>query len=154
MAYLVSVQHVLQIKVNFSKHVMVVLGKGKKPNICGSMLYIILLGVFGCSVTLAPSTTNFQTSKFCGIRLGIWPLFGIKQIICLKEFPYQICQETRKLYFIDSFFLFVLVKRIPCPPIFLNISSLHLNKILLLSVCFLTWKVACIYVSAVQKEKM
>ena len=38
-------------------------------------------GAFGWSVILESSMTDFQTSKFCGIGLGIWPLFGIKHMI-------------------------------------------------------------------------
>ena len=34
--------------------------------------------VFGWSLILTPSTIDFQTSKFCGIRSCVWPLFGAK----------------------------------------------------------------------------
>ena len=50
-----------------------------------------LFGVFGWSVIVVPSMTDFQTSKFCGIELGVWSLFGVKLMIFLEEFPSQIC---------------------------------------------------------------
>ena len=102
-----------------------------------SLFFLLLLfGEFGWSVIFAPSMIDFQTSKFCGIEYGIWPLFGVKHMIFLEEFSSQTCWEIGKLCFIGIFFLlfvFALVRRISCSPIFFYRSSLHLNTILLLS---------------------
>ena len=48
-----------------------------------------LFGVFGWNEILAPSMIDFKTSMFCGIGLGVWPLFGVKLMIILEEFPSQ-----------------------------------------------------------------
>ena len=62
------------------------LDKGRKPNLCGSVLSLLLFSVFGWNVTVALSMTNFQTNKFCGIRLGVWSLFHVKNLIFLEGF--------------------------------------------------------------------
>ena len=67
------------------------LGKGRKPNLCGSVLYMPLSGVAGWRIILVSSMTNVQASKFCGKRLGVWPLFGVKEMIILEKFPSLIC---------------------------------------------------------------
>ena len=62
-------------------------GKKDGSQICGTVLYMPLFGVFYWSIILTPLMANFQTSKFCGIGLGIWPLFVVKHIIFLEKFP-------------------------------------------------------------------
>ena len=53
--------------------VLLVLGRkeAKSPWQCVMPLF----GVFDWSVILPPSIINFQTSKFCEIGLGVWPLW-------------------------------------------------------------------------------
>ena len=110
-------------------------GKRKVPNLCGSGQSMPLFSVFSYSVILVFFMTYFWTSKSCQIR-GFWPLLDAKLMIFLEGFIYQTCWEIGKLSFIDCFLLLlvlVYVKRMSCTPISLHYSSLHLNKILLLS---------------------
>ena len=50
----------------------------------------ILFGIFG-ECWVCPAIIDFQTSKFCGIELGVWPLFGVTLMIFLEEFLSQTC---------------------------------------------------------------
>ena len=47
------------------------LGKGRRPNLCGNVLHMLLFQVFSWSIILAHSMTDFQISMFCGIELGV-----------------------------------------------------------------------------------
>ena len=40
---------------------------------------------------LLSKNITLATKWLCGIRLGVWPLFGVNHIIFLDEFPSQIC---------------------------------------------------------------
>ena len=61
--------------------------KRKELNLCCSVLFVLVSGVFGWSVVLAFLMTGFWTSKYCGTCLGIWLLFIAKHMIFLEEFP-------------------------------------------------------------------
>ena len=79
----------------------VVLGGGRKPNLCGSVLSMPLFGVFGWSVTLAFLLASIRTSKSYGIGLGALLLFGAMHTIILEECLSLICREIGKLCFFD-----------------------------------------------------
>ena len=91
--------------------VLLVLGERRKLNFYGNVLYKPLFGLFDWSIILAPLMIDFQVSKFCGIGLGVWPLFGVKFMIFLEEFLFQTCSKIQKVCFTNSFFfcLFLLL---------------------------------------------
>ena len=70
---------------------LLVLGKEKRPNLCGNVLYMPFFRVFGWSIILALSIIDFRTIKFCGIGSGVWLLLGVMHILFLEEFPSQTC---------------------------------------------------------------
>ena len=100
-----SVGRVLELWISSCWLGLLVLGGGRKPNLCGSVLSMPLFGVFGWSITLASLMAGIQISRSCGIAVGILLLLDARHMIFLEGCLSLICREIGKHCSFDVFCL-------------------------------------------------
>ena len=83
--------------------------------------------VYFVGVILTPLLSDFWTNKFCGKKLSVWHLFGVKHDL-FKGISLRYVLEGFASLIVFLLFVLVIVKRTSCPPSFLLVFLFYPKK--------------------------